>query len=201
MQDPDIEEDKFTVLHSHVAYQNPWIKVEHQDVLRPDGSSGVYGLVHFANRAVAILPLEENGDVWLVGQWRRPTNMWSWEIPEGGVPHGEELEAGAHRELEEEVGLCAHELLEIVHFHTSNSVCDEVGTGYLALGLSAGTMAPEPTEILKIRRLHFTKLVEEIEQGLIVDAPTLLTVSRAHVMALTGALPKTLCLAMLNLST
>jgi ADP-ribose pyrophosphatase len=190
--------DPFKVITSEMAYENPWIKVEHQSVIRPDGKPGVYGIVRFANRAVAVLPIEDNGDVWLVGQWRRPLNGWSWEIPEGGVPFDEDLEAGARRELEEEAGLIAGTLIKVLEFDTSNCVCDETGTSFIACELTAGTMAPDPTEVLSLRRAHFTDVLAEIDQGLIRDGPTLATMLRAHQLALTNRLPASLCAAMLK---
>jgi ADP-ribose pyrophosphatase len=193
------QSDPFTTVTSTVVYENAWIKVEHQDVIRPDGKPGVYGIVHFANHAVGVLPIEDNGDVWLVGQWRRPLNAWSWEIPEGGVPEGEDIEAGARRELEEEAGLRATYLVRILDFDMSNSVTNEAGTSFIAYGLTKGALAPDPTEVLSLRRIHFTQLLVEIEEGLIRDALTLVTVMRAHQLALTNKLPQALCKSMLML--
>ncbi|MEN9855199.1 MAG: hypothetical protein RL186_1185 [Pseudomonadota bacterium] len=190
--------DPFVLIDSEIVYENPWIRVEHQSVIRPDGKDGVYGIVHFANRAVAIMPIEDNGDVWLVGQWRRPTKSWSWEIPEGGVPHHEDLEVGAKRELREETGLQADHLLRVLDFDISNSVSDEVGTSFIAYGLTQGLCAPEGTEVIEVRRVHFTVLMAEIEAGLIRDSLTLATALRAHQLAVAGRLPAQLCQAMLT---
>jgi ADP-ribose pyrophosphatase len=190
--------DPFTIVSRKIAYENAWIKVEHQDVIRPDGNPGIYGIVRFANRAVAVLPIEANGDVWLVGQWRRPLNRWSWEIPEGGVPFDEDLEVGARRELEEEAGLVAATWIKILEYDVSNCVSDEVGTSFIAFDLSVGQKAPDPTEVLTSRRVHFTQVLSEIEEGLIRDGPTLATMLRAHQLAVTGRLPEALCAAMLS---
>jgi ADP-ribose pyrophosphatase len=193
-----LERDPFQVVSSTIAYENPWIKIEHQDVIRPDGNAGVYGIVRFANRGVAVLPIEANGDVWLVGQWRRPLNAWSWEIPEGGVPFDENIEAGARREMEEEAGLIAGSFLKILEFDVSNCVSDETGTCFIAYDLTPGVLAPDPTEVLGLRKLHFTALLDEIDQGLIRDGLTLATVLRAHQLALTNRLPARLSQAMLE---
>jgi ADP-ribose pyrophosphatase len=195
---PSNHADPFTTVSSTIAYENAWIKVEHQEVIRPDGNPGIYGIVHFANRAVAILPVEENGDVWLVGQWRRPINAWSWEIPEGGAPEGEDLQAAAGRELEEETGLVAGTIIKILDFGLSNSITNEVGSSYIAYNLTPGVFAPDPTEVLSIRRIHFTQLLVEIDEGLIRDGPTLVTVLRAHQLALTNKLPPALSTPMLT---
>lgn len=188
-------------MSSLTAYKNAWISVEHQAVIRSDGNPGIYGIVRFANHAVAILPIEDNGDVWLVGQWRRPLGAWSWEIPEGGVPVTEDIEAGARRELEEEAGVVAGTLLKVLEFDVSNSVTDEVGTSFIAYNLTPGVLAPDPTEILSLRYIHFTQLLVEIDEGKIRDGLTLVTVLRAHQLALTGRLPSTLCKAMLTIPT
>ena len=71
------------------VYENPWIAVREDQVLRPDGQPGIYGVVHFKNRAVGVLPVDDDGRVWLVGQHRYPLDAYSWEIPEGGGPEAE----------------------------------------------------------------------------------------------------------------
>jgi 8-oxo-dGTP pyrophosphatase MutT (NUDIX family) len=191
------ENDPFQTLASHIAYQNPWITVEHQDVLRPDGKPGIYGIVRFANRAVGVLPIDETGYVWMVGQYRRPVEAWSWEMPEGGVPYEEDLEAGALRELEEEVGIKAENLIKVLDMDLSNSVSDEIAICFVAYGLSRGKLAPEGTEVLTIKQLHFTQLLAEVEAGKIRDALTVATVYRTYHLAQTSQLPATLTKMML----
>ncbi|MFY7761366.1 NUDIX domain-containing protein [Aquidulcibacter sp.] len=191
------ETDPFQILSAHIAYQNPWISVEHQDVLRPDGRPGIYGIVRFANRAVGVLPIDETGHVWMVGQFRRPVEAWSWEMPEGGVPYEEDIEAGARRELEEEVGVRAETLVKVLEMDLSNSVCDETATCFVAYGLSRGNLAPEGTEVLTIKQLHFTQLLAEVEAGKIRDALTVATVYRTYHLAQTNQLPAALTQKML----
>jgi len=78
-----------------IAYENPWITVWHDEVSQPDGSPGIYGLVHFANLAAGVVVLDEDDRVLLVGQHRYTLGEPSWEIPEGGVPAGETATVGA----------------------------------------------------------------------------------------------------------
>lgn len=186
------ESDPFQTLASHIAYKNPWITVEHQDVLRPDGKPGIYGIVRFTNRAVGVLPIDDTGYVWMVGQYRRPVEAWSWEMPEGGVPYAEDLEAGALRELEEEVGIRAKTLIKVLDMDLSNSVSDETAICFVAYGLSHGTLAPEGTEVLTIKQLHFTDLLADVEAGKIRDALTVATVYRTYHLAMTNQLPAAL---------
>ena len=55
---------------TRIAYENPWIRLEEHDILNPAGKEGIYGKVHFKNRAMAIIPIDLDGNTWLVGQYR-----------------------------------------------------------------------------------------------------------------------------------
>jgi hypothetical protein len=133
-------------LSSHMVYDNPWIRVREDQVLRPDGLPGIYGVVEFKNRAIGVLPVEDDGSVRLVGQYRYPLKAYSWEIPEGGGPLSESPEATAHRELREETGLTAGLLELVATSHLSNSVSDELGYIFRASELKEGAQDPEGTE-------------------------------------------------------
>lgn len=150
-------------------YQNPWIKVEEHDIINPAGKDGIYGTVHFKNKAIAIIPIDPNGNTWLVGQFRYPLNQYSWEVPMGGGPIGEDPLASAKRELREETGLTAEKWTEIMRIHTSNSVTDEEGIVYLAEDLTQGETEFEETEVLQIRKLPFSEVLEMVMNGSITD--------------------------------
>jgi 8-oxo-dGTP pyrophosphatase MutT (NUDIX family) len=163
-----------------VAYENAWISVRHDEVLRPDGEPGIYGVVQFRNRAMAIVPIHDDGSTWLVGQYRYTIDQYSWEVPEGGVPHGENLEVGARRELEEEVGLVADRVFAVGGpLHLSNSVSDEVAHVMIAVGLREGPPRPEGTEQLRQVRLPLARVVELVDEGVITDALSVVAVQRA----------------------
>ena len=161
-----------------IAYENPWITIWHDEVSRPDGSPGIYGLVHFANLAVGVVVLDEDDRVLLVGQHRYALGEQSWEIPEGGVPAGETPIDGMKRELREETGVEASEWRELVRLHLSNSVTDEAGVVYLARGLSHGTSEPEPTERIEVRWVAFDEALAMTVDGRITDAMSLIGLQR-----------------------
>ncbi len=154
---------------STVAYENPWISVEHREVIRPDGQPGIYGVVHFRNRAAAIVPISDDGFTWLVGQFRYTTNSYSWEVPEGGVPFDEDMVDGAARELREETGIVAKTLVQVNRCYLSNSVTDEEAFVFVATDLSHGAAEPDETEDLKVCKVHFTEALSMVDSGEISD--------------------------------
>src|SRR3954467_13658631 len=109
----DDKKNPWTVLSKSTGTENNWTRVDHHDVLNPGGGPGIYGTVHFKAHAIAVVPLDEKGKVILVGQYRFPLESYSWEVPEGGGPHGVSLLESAQRELREECGLAANSWLKI----------------------------------------------------------------------------------------
>jgi 8-oxo-dGTP pyrophosphatase MutT (NUDIX family) len=171
-------------LARRLVYENPWITLWHDDVLRPDGQPGIYGVVHYHNRAVGVVALDEHGRVLLVGQYRYTLDLYSWELPEGGAAPGEELLPAARRELLEETGCTAAHWEELLRAHLSNSVSDEEATIYLARGLTDGKPQPEGTERLQVRRVPFADALAMVERGEITDAMSVMGLQR---VALTRA--------------
>jgi 8-oxo-dGTP pyrophosphatase MutT (NUDIX family) len=137
-------------LDQQLVYQNPWISVTHENVLTPAGTAGVYGVVHFKNHAVGVVPVDDEACVWLVKQFRYTLNQYSIEIPEGGSPLADDMLETAKRELREETGLTAGEWTHLLDLHTSNSVTDESGVIYLAQGLVEGDTEFEATEDIEV---------------------------------------------------
>ncbi len=152
------------------VYDNPWIQVTHREVINPSGGNGIYGLVHYKNVAIGIVPLDGAGYTWLVGQYRYPLEQYSWEIPEGGGPLGVPVLESAQRELLEETGIRAGRWTPLLEMHLSNSVTDEFAVAYIAQELEFGLAEPEETEQLEVRRLPFTAAVDMVLQGEITDA-------------------------------
>ena len=174
--------NSWKTLTRKTAYENPWIKVEHREVLNPAGNPGIYGIVHFKNIAVGILPLDDENNTWLVGQFRYTLNEYSWEIPEGGCPLGTDTLATAKRELKEETGIEAKDWTKILSLYTSNSVTDEYGEAFIARGLHFGVAEPEDTEELKIKKVPFAEALRMVMEGEITDVLSQVTIMRAQLL-------------------
>ena len=186
--DQAVTSGPWTRRRRRIGYQNAWLTVWHDEVTRPDGAPGIYGVVHFANLAAGVLVLDGEDRVLLVGQHRYALDAYSWEIPEGGVPAGETALEGARRELREETGVEAALWQELARVHLSNSVTDELAVLFLATGLTHGAATPDGTEDLEIRWLPFEDVLGMTLDGSISDAMTVLAVERYALRRATSAL-------------
>jgi 8-oxo-dGTP pyrophosphatase MutT (NUDIX family) len=154
---------------SAVVYENPWIKISHEDVITPKGTDGIYGVVHFKNTAIGVVPIDDEGNTWLVKQSRYTLNQYTWEIPEGGCPQGESPLDAAKRELEEEVGLQANDWQQLMTMHLSNSVTDELCVVFVARDLFPGQQQLEATEDIEVKKIRLVDAIEMVKQGEITD--------------------------------
>lgn len=155
---------------SKKIFENPWLTLHEDKVINPGGGISHYGKINFKNIAIGIIPLDENNNTWLVGQYRYVPDCYSWEIPMGGGPLNINPLDSAKRELKEETGLTARNWQEIMKLHTSNSVTDERGLVYVARELTQGKTELEETEDLLIKKLPLEEAIERVLNGEITDA-------------------------------
>jgi len=177
---------------------NPWFCVDHYHAVAPTGAPADYYVQGFKRWAVGALPLHEDGSVTLVGQWRFPFGAYSWEIPEGGAPKGEDPLDGAKRELREEAGLEAADWRPVLAMHLSNASSDEEAFGFLATGLTSAPVEPDATEDLAVERVPFAEALRAAVGGHIRDAITVAMLLRVHHMAYEGELDPKIAAAILG---
>lgn len=185
---PEPPRNPWTVHATSVQYDNPWIRVVEHQVTNPSGNPGIYGVVEFKNLAVAVIPVDENGFTWLVGQYRFPTGTYEWEVPEGGGDPDGDPEVCARRELREETGLSAGRLDRILEMQLSNSTTDERSVSFLATGITSGLPDPEDTEKIELRRLPIGEAVEMAVRNEIRDCLAAASLLQLDALARRGLL-------------
>jgi len=176
----DPERNPWKTLEKTVVYQNAWITVTEHKVIRPDGEEGIYGVVD-TRIATGVVALTEAREIYLVGQYRYPTEVYSWEIPEGGTDPGENPLEAIRRELREEAGVEARHWEQIGNeIHLSNCISSERAYIYLATDLSEVGNNPDGTEVLQVRKVPFEQALSMVDNGEIVDALSIMAILRAE---------------------
>jgi ADP-ribose pyrophosphatase len=160
------------ILNSQKVYDGRVFKVT-VDTVREGDLTYQRDVVHHPGSAV-IVPVHDDGTVALVRQYRHPAVRYLLEVPAGTLADGERPEAGAARELEEELGLIAERLEKLSEFFVSPGFLEEKMWVYLATGLSEGKAQPDEDEVLDVVRMPFGDALEMITSGEIQDAKTII---------------------------
>ncbi|MBP7514164.1 MAG: NUDIX hydrolase [Flavobacteriales bacterium] len=180
----------WTSVKEEVRYETPWIRITHHDIIDPSGREGIYGTIHFKNLAIGVVPLDEDLNTWIVGQYRYPIEAYSWEIPEGGGRRDIPPIESAKRELREEAGIEADHWQEILRMDLSNSASDEHAILYVAQGLTFHRPQPDHDEELELKKLPFEELYGMVVRGEVLDSLTIAAVLKVKIMLLDGSLQK-----------
>ena len=165
-------------IDSQVVYDNPWISVRHENVITPGQTQGIYGVVHFKGTAVGVVPIDDEGNTWLVKQTRYTLGVETLEIPEGGAAADEAPIDCARRELLEEVGVYAQHIEPLMVLHLSNSVTDERAEIFVAKGITPGKAAPEESEDITVIKLPLKQAIAMTFNGEITDAISVAALQR-----------------------
>ena len=168
--------------YTRTAFETDWFSVEQSDVTTPKDKKSTYTMVHFKNKAAACIPIDNHGNIYLVGQHRFPNDYYSWEIPAGGADPNKDILEECKRELKEETGIEADQWKELLETHTSNSVTDEVAKIYFCIGLKFGPSSPDDTEDLALRKLPFEEALKMVMGGEIKDSLTIMGILKLALM-------------------
>ena len=163
---------------SRVVYQNPWIRVDEDQVQLPDGRTTLYGVVR-CGECVGVLPFLDAETVVLIRPYRYVARGVYWEMPTGGVHPGEGVEAAAQRELGEEIGYRAARLTPLVSYHTSKSVLDETAHLFYGEALTPVVTAGDATEFIEVRPVPFAEALRMVESGEVKDSMTVIAILHA----------------------
>jgi 8-oxo-dGTP pyrophosphatase MutT (NUDIX family) len=167
---------------SRTVYQNNWISVREDEVIRPDGNPGIYGVV-LIRPSVGVLAVNDRDEAVLVGQWRYSVNRYSWELPRGGSHPGEpDMLDVARRELVEETGVIAARWEFLGTVDNGNGVAEDVQSLYLATGLTHTETSPDPEEDITVEWKPFDEVLEMALNGGITEVCSLAAIFKVAVL-------------------
>lgn len=166
-------------LTTRPVYANKWIRVREDTAALPNGATTIYGVVSIGH-AAGVLPFVDADHVLLVRQYRYVfAEAHRWEIPTGGLHPGEAAEAGALRELQEEIGYTARSLEWISTFYSSKSVCEEVCHLYIGRDLLLAALPADATEEIEVATFDFADALEMVRTSEIRDAMSVIAILHA----------------------
>lgn len=177
-----MKKNPWKTLSSQNVYESKWITLQVDEVINPAGKNSTYSITKFKNFAVGVLPIDENGYTYLVGQWRYPFNKFTWEIPEGGGNLNLPPIESAKRELKEETGISADLWTPLLTMDMSNSATNEVAHIFLAEKLTFGQSQPDDDEEIEIKKVHFDEFYQMVCNGEITDSLSVVAALKYQLM-------------------
>jgi 8-oxo-dGTP pyrophosphatase MutT (NUDIX family) len=172
-------ENPWRTVGRRTVYRNPWLSVREDQVIRPDGTEGIYGVVEIPP-SCGIVAVRDDGQIALVGQWRYVHDKFSLEIPTGGSEPGETPLEAARRELAEETGLQARHWAGLGTVDNSNGVTTDVAHMFLARQLRSGPAAEDGNEPLQLRWMPFADAVRLVMTGEITESVSVAGILKAE---------------------
>lgn len=168
----------WTILSSEQKYKSPWLEVREDQVLRPDGSKGIFSLATIADGS-SVLPIDDDGNVYLLKQFRFAIGRDSTETATGGLDHDESPLDAAKRELKEELGISAEEWISLGITHPFTSGVASTAHLFLARKLTMGTPEPDGTEPIELVKMPFDEAYGMALEGRIALAQCCVLIFRA----------------------
>ncbi len=170
------ESNPWKTLSTKHIYTNEWITVREDQVIRPNGTEGIYGVVE-TRSACAVVALTPEQEIYLVGQFRYTTDTYSWEVIAGGGEKDEAPIVTAKRELEEEAGIVATRWDTLSeNIQMSNCYTSEIGHIFLARDLTISAANPDDTEDLALKKIPLSEALAQIDSGEITDAFSMIAI-------------------------
>lgn len=165
----------FKIKSSKTVYQNPWIKVTEDQVVRPDGKDGIFGTID-AGSGVSVLALNEKNKAYVIKEFHYAINRYEYILPSGGLDQDEDPQKAAVRELKEETGLTAKSWTNLGTFNPLTMIVSSPFTTFLAEELSEGEMADFEKDLIEVEKVPFGKLLDLVKTGQLTHAGSVITI-------------------------
>ena len=169
------------VTNTKTTYQNPWMTVREDSVIRPDSKPGIFGVVTLLP-GVSVLPITDDGYVYMTEEYRYGVEHDSIEAASGGMEKNASPLETAKKELQEETGLTADEWVDCGMVDPLTSVVFAPQYLFVARGLHYGETNLEGTEVIKMHKIKFNDLYQMVLDSRITHAPTCVLILRAKVI-------------------
>lgn len=182
----------WTIVHEQARLENPYFTTRHDLVRFAGAAARPYSSVRVRYHGVCVAPIDHEGCVTLVGQYRYVLDRYTWELPGGGCLVGQDPATAARAELSEETGFAARQLLKVVEGAVSIGTSDEVVPGYVAWDLTTGHPHPDREERLALRRVSFAEALDMALAGEIAHLIGSALLLGIHVKRQRGELPDSL---------
>jgi 8-oxo-dGTP pyrophosphatase MutT (NUDIX family) len=163
---------------SKEKYNNPWIKVREDQVVRPDGKDGIFGIVEMV-AGVSVLPLDDNEFVYLTKEFHYAIEQDSIEVVSGAIDNNENSLEAAKRELKEELGIEAEEWIELGLVNPFTTVVKSPATLYLSRNIRFSEANPEGTEKINILKVKFDDALKMVMESKITHGPSCVLILKA----------------------
>jgi ADP-ribose pyrophosphatase len=177
----------FEFLSRKTVYDNPWLQVHEDNVIRPSGREGYFGVVHMKPGST-VLAISDNGDAYLVKEYKYAVERESVELMSGGLEDEETPLDAAKRELKEELGLEAREWIDLGVIDPFTSLINSQNYLFLALGVEEGEPDRDETEVLEVLKVPFAEAVNMVMQSQIRHGASCVLILKAQ--AYLNSLPK-----------
>lgn len=168
----------WTINSSEIKYKNPWIEVVEDQVIRPDGKPGIFGVVNM-QAGVSVLAMDGEGNVYLTKEFRYGLQQDSVEVVSGGIDEGETPRKAAERELKEEIGAVSSDWTDLGLLNPFTSVVKSPAHLFLARNLVFGENEREGTEQITLFKVPFTEAVRMVMESEITHGQSCVLILKA----------------------
>jgi len=159
-------------------YKNPWLSVREDKVIRPDGKDGIFGVVTMLP-GVTVLPIDDDGNVYITKEYKYAIERETIELVSGGFEPDEDRLDAARRELKEETGLEAKEIIELGFIDPFTTAVNCPNYMFLARGLTQGKADPEGTEVIEVLKVPYQQALDWVQDCTITHGASVVTVLKA----------------------